>query len=43
MKIDYDLENSPLEIRTDSVLGSDEEVRVRFYTAQEDIVGSVIL
>ena len=41
--IDYDLENSPLEIQTDSVVGSDEQVTVWFYTAQGDDVGRVHL
>ena len=43
MKIDYDLENSPLEIRTDSVVGSNKEVKVLLYTAQGDKAGGVHL
>ena len=43
MFINYDLENSPLQIRTDSVLGSDEEVKVYFYTAGGDLAGGVVL
>ena len=31
--IDYDLENSPLQIRTNSEIGSNEVVRVFFYNA----------
>ena len=34
--LNYDLENSPLQIRTNSEIGSDEEVRVYFYDAQSD-------
>ena len=33
MQINYDLENSPLQIRTDSVVGSNERVTVWFYNA----------
>ena len=43
MWINYDLENSPLQIRTDSVVGSREEVQVWFYTAGGDIAGEVLL
>ena len=39
--INYDLENSPLQIRTDSVVGSNEQVIVYFYTAQRDWTGGV--
>ena len=39
VKIDHDLENSPLQIKTDSVLGSDHEVVLRFYTVEEDVAG----
>ena len=31
--MDYDLENSPLQIRTNSEVGSNEEVKVHFYTS----------
>ena len=41
--INYDLENSPLQIRTDSVVGSDEIVHVNFYNAQESYVTAVQL
>ena len=34
MKIDYDLESSPLQIKTDSEAGSEEKVSVWFYTAE---------
>ena len=43
VKIDYDLENSPLQIRTDSVIGSNEKVEVYFYDAQGSRVGGVSL
>ncbi|KAL5247451.1 hypothetical protein ACHWQZ_G019360, partial [Mnemiopsis leidyi] len=43
VKINYDLENSPLQIRTDSEVGSVEKVRVYFYNAQGDIAGGVCL
>ena len=33
--INYDLENSPLQIKTDSVDGSDEGVMVNFFTASD--------
>ena len=39
--IDFDLENSPLEIKTDSTLGSDELVRVYFYTSQGHNAGAI--
>ena len=41
MKIDYDLETSPLEIRTDSALGSGEELKVFFFTAGGSTAGGV--
>ena len=41
--IETDLENSPLEIKTDSSLGSDETVDVLFYNSDGDIAGEVIL
>ena len=43
MKIDFDLENYPLQIKTDSEVGSDEEVRVRFYDSQEALIGGIFL
>ena len=43
MYIDADLENSPLEIKTDSSLGSDETVEVEFYNSEGDYAGAVIL
>ena len=43
MKIDFDLENYPLQIKTDSEVGSDEEVRVMFYDSQEDLIGGIFL
>ncbi|KAL5253100.1 hypothetical protein ACHWQZ_G015760 [Mnemiopsis leidyi] len=43
--INYDLENSPLQIKTDSVVGSNEQVlRVYFYGhVQDDTAGGVFL
>ena len=41
--INYDLENSPLQIKTNSVEGSDEETWVYFYSAQGDNGGRVYL
>ena len=43
VKINYDLENSPLQIRTDSEVGSNEEVRVKFYNAQGYNAGGLSL
>ena len=43
MYINHDLENSPLQIRTDSTEGSKEEVKVYFDTAGEDSAGGVDL
>ena len=41
--INYDLENTPLQIKTDSVVGSDEEMKVYFYTAGNYQAGGVFL
>jgi hypothetical protein len=41
--IDYDLENTPLEISTDSEVGSGDWVIVYFRTAGEDWAGGVVL
>ena len=45
MKIDFDLENNPLEIKTDSELGSGNYSKVKFFSAgdHESIVGGFIL
>ena len=43
MPIDADLENSPLEIKTDSSLGSDEKVDVNFITSERFLAGRIIL
>ncbi|KAL5255495.1 hypothetical protein ACHWQZ_G010913 [Mnemiopsis leidyi] len=43
VKINYDLENSPLQIKTDSVEGSDEKVRVYFFNVQDYDAGGVNL
>ena len=39
--INYDLENSPLQIKTNSMLGSDEKVHLYFRTAQPELTGGV--
>ena len=39
--VNYDLENSPLQIRTDSLIGSDEKVVLYFHTAGGDMAGGV--
>ena len=41
--IDYDLENSPLQIKTDSLIGTDEKVYVSFNSAGGDQAGGVRL
>ena len=43
VKIDFDLENFLLQIKTDSEVGSDEEVRVMFHDSQEDLIGGIYL
>ena len=43
MDIDYDLENSPLRIRTNSVVGSDDKLKVRFKTADGEVAGEVTI
>ena len=42
-RIEGDLENSPLEIKTDSSLGSHEKVSVGFYTSEELWLGRVAI
>ena len=42
-KIDFDLENTPLEIKTESALGSDEIMKVRFFSANQEIAGGIFL
>ena len=41
MKVDYDLENSPLQIRTNSEIGSEGRVDMYFYNPAGDHAGSV--
>ena len=41
VKFDYDLESMPLEVKTDSVPGSNEEVAVFFYDNQGQDAGGV--
>ena len=43
LKINFDLENSPLQIRTDSVVESKERVAVNFYNAQGSLAGGIQL
>ena len=37
--VEWDVESTPLEIRTNSVLGSNEMVHVTFYSAEEEYAG----
>ena len=41
--INYDLEDSPFQIRTESEVGSGKKIFVDFYTAGEDFAGGVEL
>ena len=41
IEVDFDLETSPLEIKTDSAIGSNEELKVNFLSAQEEVAGGV--
>ena len=41
--INYDLENSPLRIKTDSAIGSRHFVRVYFYTSSRNLIGGVTI
>jgi hypothetical protein len=41
VELDFDLENTPLEIRTDSEVGSDEQVNVYFHSGRRDYAGAV--
>ncbi|XP_063695212.1 uncharacterized protein LOC134826671 isoform X2 [Bolinopsis microptera] len=43
VEIEWDLESTPLEIRTDSELGSDDQVQVRFYSAVGAYAGGIML
>ena len=43
MKINFDLENSPLQIKTNSEVGSNEKVRVTFRSSRDKFAGRVIL
>ena len=43
MYINYDLENFPLQVKTNSRAGSDQKVWVDFYTIGGDYAGGVIL
>ena len=39
--VNYDLENSPLEIKTDSAVGSNQYVRVFFYQSSGSPIGGI--
>ena len=39
--INFDLESTPLEIKTDSVAGSSEKVEINFFNQQDDYAGGV--
>ena len=41
IKIDFDLENTPLEMKTDSETGSSEKVDINFFNQQDDYAGGV--
>ena len=43
MYIEYDLEEHPLQIKTDSVVGSNEKVGVRLYTSEEAYISRILL
>ena len=41
--MDFDLETMPLEIKTDSAIGSKNEVKVWFYTSDDELAGRFLL
>ena len=43
VELEWNLESTPLEIRTNSVLGSDDRVDVYFYSAEGESAGGVLL
>ena len=43
VKINYDLENNPLQIKTNSEVGSNEEAKIKFFSAQEEYAGGISL
>ena len=43
MKIDYDLPNNPIEISTDSTLGSDDYTYLKTYDAHGNYAGGVLI
>ena len=43
LKIDYDLENSSLQIKTNSEVGSDEELRVKYFNNEGGKAGGITL
>ena len=43
VRLSLDLEETPLEIETDSALGSEDQLAVWFYTSQDEPVGRVLI
>ena len=43
MKINHDLEEHPLQIKTSSTVGSEEQVYVKLYTADVEQIGNIEL
>ena len=43
MKIDYDLEEHPIQIKTNSTVGSDEVVALYLYTAEDTFISNIRL
>ena len=43
VRLSLDLEETPLEIKTDSALGSEDQLAVWFYTSQDEPVGRVLI
>ena len=43
VKIEFNLETNPLEIKTDSEIGSGDQLRVNFYDSVGDVAGAIII
>ena len=43
MIIDFDLENNPLLIKSDSIIGSKDRVKIKFLTAQDEQAGGLTI
>ena len=41
--LDYDLEGNPIQIRTASVEGSDDELQISLYDVEEEVISSITL